>query len=191
MRSLYRSTRGFTLTELVVALAVFLVMSASAMALYGNAVPTIRANGQVNRVLSLLQNGREAAIAKQRLHEVRFDLDTSTIELVRLEGEDEVAVETVGFEYSVQLMQFPDAGDTPDGYGVGSAADFGGAIALRFDADGSFVDGSGLPINGTFYLGIAGNPSTARAITVTGSTGRARFYVWTQNQEWEGGWLAK
>jgi hypothetical protein len=46
-------------------------------------------------------------------------------------------------------------------------------------------------VNGTIYFWIPGQVMTARAVTLTGSTGRARFYVWTSNATWTGGWLAK
>jgi len=186
-----RGSAGFTLTEMTVVLAIFMVMTAGAMALLSSAEPTIRANGQVNRVLSMMQRGREAAITRQRMHVVRVDEDAETIELLRLEDEVEVPVETIALEYGMQVHIFSGSPDTPDGYGNEAAADFGGATAVMFDSEGSFVDASGVPCSGTIYLGNPSDPSTARAVTLTGSTGRARFYVWNGNQEWEGGWLAK
>jgi Tfp pilus assembly protein FimT len=186
----YRTSSGFTLTELLMVMSLTIVMSAGAMALFGRAVPSMRANGQVNRILSLMQNGRESAIARQRLHIVRFNEGQNTINLIRLEQGVEVPVETVIPEYGVRITLFPDSPDTPDGYGAAGAVDFPEEGA--FDSEGSFVDGAGLPMNGTLYIGMPGSPSTARAITITGSTGRARFYIWNGGEDvWEGGWLAK
>lgn len=182
---------GFTLTELLMALAFFMILSATGTALFGSVTPSMRVNGQVNRVLSLMQNGRENAITKQRNHLIRFDEVGHRVELFRLEDGDEIPVETVAFEYGVQLFKFEGAVDTPDGYGGDSAVDFGEAAALMFNSEGSLVDESEIPTNGTIFLQIPNSGLTARAITITGSTGRARFYVWNGNAEWEGGWLAK
>lgn len=186
-----RDPRGFTLIEMIATIAVFVILSAGSMALLGTVTPTIRTNSQVNRVLSLVQHGRESAITKQRRHVLRFDLEANSIALLRIEGVDEIPVETVAFEYGIQIMRFAGAPDTPDGFGNAAAVDFGDAEEIWFDSEGSLVDEEWLPRNGTIFLGMPGNPASARAITVTGATGRARFYVWNGNQEWEGGWLAK
>jgi hypothetical protein len=46
---------------------------------------------------------------------------------------------------------------------------------MMFQSDGEFLDGAtALPINGTVFLGIPGQQSTARAVTVLGTTGRVR-----------------
>jgi hypothetical protein len=47
-----------------------------------------------------------------------------------------------------------------------------------FGPDGSFVDPTGVPVNGTVFLGVPGQVETARAVTVFGSTGRVRGYRW-------------
>lgn len=186
-----RSTAGFTLTELLIALAFFMILSATGTALFGSVTPSMRVNGQVNRVLAMLQNGRENAITKQRMHLVRFDQDANLAELLRIEDGEQIPVETVAFEYGVRIFMFEGAVDTPDGYGNSAAIDFGDANALFFNSEGSLVDENEVPTNGTVYLQIPNSGLTARAITITGSTGRARFYVWNGNAEWEGGWLAK
>jgi type II secretory pathway pseudopilin PulG len=188
----HRSTAaGFTLAELMIATFIFVVLSAGGMALLGTAAPAIRANGQVNRVLSLMQRGRESAITRQRLHIVDFDEANSTINLIRVEGDEQILIETLVFEYGIAIHKFTDSPDTPEGYGNEGAVDFGGASEVMFNSEGSFVNGAGLPQNGSLFLGEPGKPATARAVTLTGSTGRARFYIWNGDQEWAGGWLAK
>lgn len=187
-----RTARGFTLPEMMVTLAFFMTVSATGVALLGSAVPMVRVDGQVNRLLGMLQVAREMAIARQRDVEVRFDLDTSTATLVRHDEGVEVPVQTLAFEYGVKLMLFGDMTDTPLGYGRNSAVDFGGVSRLLFISDGSLVDETSVPVNGTIYLGMEGKPATARAITITGATARARFYKWTpENATWEGGWIGK
>ena len=191
MRSL-KSTGGFTLMEVMMALAFFMVVSAMSLAVVSSAVPTIRVNSQINRLLGLLQLAREEAIAKQRDVLLTFDEDTSTIQIVRLVAGQEVWVQTVTFEYGVKFMRFDGTGDTPDGYGAASNIDFNGATQTLFISDGSLVDEASIPVNGTIYIGIDGHPETGRAITITGSTARARFYEWAPGSSlWETGWVGK
>ena len=192
MTSTMNSQRGFTLMELMLTLAVFLIISTMSLALMGSAMPGIRANGQASRLIGLLQTAREMAIARQRDVELRFDVDQSTVQLVRHDNGVEVPVSMLIFEYNVKFTQFTGLGDTPEGYGSGAAIDFGGANPLLFTSDGSLVDGTGVPVSGTFYLGIESKPDSARAITVTGSTARARFYRFgAESGTWEGGWIGK
>lgn len=187
------SPRGFTLMELQLALAVFLIVSAMSVAILQAALPSIRVDGQVGRVVGLLQSGRELAISRQRDIEVRFDPPSSAIDLVQIEGDGaEALLQRVVFEYGVTFRQLPGAGDTPDGFGADDLVDFGGAATLRFISDGTFVDGSSVPVNGTVFLGIDGRAETARAITLTGSTARARSYRWNPpGAESAGGWAPR
>ena len=68
--------------------------------------------------------------------------------------------------------------DTPDAFGADAPASLGGATRLFFISDGSLVDEDSLPVNGTIFLGTADRPASARAITITGTTARARRYRW-------------
>jgi len=169
---------GFTLAELLIALAFFMILSAMGFALTGVAAPSIRTDGQVNRVIGLLQVARETAITRQRDVEVRIDLEANSITVLRHEGEDEVPMSLLVLEGGVQLMQFDGMGDTPQEFGDATAADFGGSAALIFAPDGSFVGDDDLPLDGTLFFGMPDRTETARAVTLTGTTGRPRLYRW-------------
>jgi hypothetical protein len=94
----------------------------------------------------------------------------------------------------IQLpAQFTQLGgpDTPDGYGNSAAIVFegisGGPVGgMLFESDGELVDGNTYqPINGTVFLGVPAKNTSARAITVLGTTGRIRGWkgtgaLWTQ-----------
>jgi Tfp pilus assembly protein FimT len=187
-----RTDRGFTLPEVLITVAFFIVVSAVSLAGVSAALPTLRVDGQVSRLMGLLQMARETAVARQRDVEIRFDVPNHRVTLIRHEPNEEVPIQMITFESNVIFTQFDGMGDTPEGYGSNDPVDFGGADPLLFISDGTLVDGTGIPTNGTIYLGIEEHRETARAITITGSTARARFYKWIPaNETWEGGWTAR
>jgi type II secretory pathway pseudopilin PulG len=89
-------------------------------------------------------------------------------------------------ENKVQLISFAGEPDTPDGFiGASPGAPNGlysGSNAsapttgMAFQSDGTFTDGNGNPINVSIFLGEAGIPSSARAVTILGNTGRVFAY---------------
>ena len=155
-------------------------MIASAMAaLISNAMlPSIRADGQARRLVALIQYAREVAIASRRNVRLQFNVATRTATLTRMDAGLGTPLESLVFEFELryQLMGLP---DTPELYGADTATDFGDSQNLLFEPDGSFIDETGLPINGTIFLGISNQLQTARAITITGTTARPRLYRWS------------
>lgn len=172
------SQRGFSLAELLVAAAFFMTVSGIGLALLGSALPSVRTDGEVNRLIGILQVARETAITRQRDVEVRIDTDSNSVLVVRHEEGDEVPLRQLIFEYNVSFVQFDGMGDSPDAYGNASAVDFGEAVSMTFAPDGSFLAEDNMPLNGTFFLGVAGRPETARALTLTSATARPRLYTW-------------
>jgi hypothetical protein len=77
-------------------------------------------------------------------------------------------------------MLTPGAPDTPDGFGNKGAVEFGGLVGgpptMLFQSDGTFVDTNGNLMNGTVFIGIPNVPTSGRAVTVVGATGRIRMY---------------
>jgi prepilin-type N-terminal cleavage/methylation domain-containing protein len=171
-----RDQRGFTLVELLVATAFFTVVSGMAIALLGTALPSVRTDGEINRLIGLLQVARETAITRQRDVEVRIDEATNSVLMIRHEGDVEVPVRQLFFEYDVAFVKFDDMGDTPEEYGDDGAVNFGDATSMTFAPDGSFLAEDDVPLNGTIFLGVPGRPETARALTLTGATARTRLY---------------
>ena len=85
-----------------------------------------------------------------------------------------------GLTYRVE----PSVPDTPEGFGKASGVYFGTAISIMFSPDGTLVNQSGVPVNGTVFLSLPNAPRSVRAITVLGSTGRVRGYRWS-GHSWE------
>jgi prepilin-type N-terminal cleavage/methylation domain-containing protein len=172
--------RGFTLSELLISIALFATLAGMAIALMGTATQVMRANAQASRVSGLIQLARENAIRTQRDLELTFDDASNTVRVVRTEAGVAGTLAEVALEYRMELQilaQFADT-DTPDAFGNAGAVDFGSAGRLFFISDGSLVDEDSVPVNGTIFMGVPSQPLTGRAVTITGATARPRKYRW-------------
>jgi prepilin-type N-terminal cleavage/methylation domain-containing protein len=181
-------TSGFTLIEVQVAMTILVIITGTSLAFMQSTLPALRADGQARRVVALFHYARETAIARRRDVEVRFDEDAHTITLIRRDAGVEIPMETFVFEYGVQFTQFDGLGDTPESFGGTEPVDFGDSTVLLFDAEGSLIDETGLPANGTIFVGLPHVPQSARAISVTGTTGKARLYRWRTAGQAGAGW---
>jgi prepilin-type N-terminal cleavage/methylation domain-containing protein len=185
------SQQGFSLLEILVAVAIISVVLVMAMLNYGNILPNYKANSAMDQVLSQMRSARERAISHRREVQVQFvGTNQLTITEIWLVGTAPPPT-TVTFEGGAQYMVFPSVPDLPAPYNFGNSAPIyfgglsGGPPIMKFSTTGAFIDGGNSLVNGTVFLGIPGKPSTARAISVLGATGRVREYHWdgTQWQE--------
>ncbi|HTR48738.1 MAG TPA: prepilin-type N-terminal cleavage/methylation domain-containing protein [Verrucomicrobiae bacterium] len=95
----------------------------------------------------------------------------------------------VPLESNVQFMSYAGEPDTPDAFiGAGPTAPnglyFGSTSGtptsgLQFQSDGTFTNGNVNPVNFTIFMGEANIPTTARAITILGNTGKVTGYAGT------------
>jgi hypothetical protein len=171
--------RGFSLIE--IAIGLFIAMAASGFALLSinNIMPVISANTAMKQTLAQLRRGRELAIAQRRNIEIRF-LAPNRIQLLRYNVPNGATVlSTITLQGKNMFRVFAGVPDTPDAFGNGSAISFGSQAPWIFLSDGTLIDSSANPVNGTVFLGQATSVNTARAITILGSTGRVRDYSWT------------
>jgi hypothetical protein len=162
-------------------------------------VPTYRANAAMDQVVRMMRDARHGAISDRRTTSINFSnaaLNGVAPPLIQLQqlppgGGVPVTISTVGFQQGIQYVVLVGA-DTPMGFGNTTPISFtnpanpnGGIPATQFLADGSFGAAINVPVNGTVFLGIPGQPNTARAVTILGATGRIRSYHWdgTQWQE--------
>lgn len=169
---------GYSLIEVMVALCVTAILAGMAVAQIGAARPMLQADGAMRGLMGQLNAARETAVAQRRAIELNF-IGTNALRLTRQEVPNGATVlREVPLEAGIQFHLITPSIDTPDGFGNGSAIDFGAAARVLFNSDGMLIDGAGIPVNGTVFLANPGTPVTFRAVTVLGTTGRVRGYKW-------------
>ena len=178
-RTRIASVSGFTLIEMMLVVCIIGIMSAMAMFQVGSVRPGMLGDGAMRSVMGELNTAREMAIAQRRWMQVNF-VGVNRIQIVRIElaAGQTTTLRDVMFESGVRYELISAIADTPDAFGKASATSFGSATAVRFNSEGSLVDTSGAPVNGTVFLAIPNQDLSYRAVTVQGSTGRVRGYKW-------------
>jgi len=174
--------------ELLVAVGIISVILGMALLNYGNILPNFRANSAMDQLLYQLRSARERAIAHRREVQVQFvGTNQLTITEIWLLGTAPPA-STVSFEGGAQYIILPGVPDLPAPFNFGNTGPiyFGGSASpppiMKFSTTGALVDGGNTLVNGTVFMGIPGRPSTARAISILGATGRVREYHWDGSQ---------
>jgi type II secretory pathway pseudopilin PulG len=183
---------GFTFIELLVVIGMIFIVSGMAMFQLQPAWQQSQSNAAMDQVKSTLRQARETAIAQRRTIAVQFS-GNNTISLYQfvVVGVTSTIAGTpfltIPIQKNVKFMTFAAMPDTPDAFGVpggGSGIMFASVVngppsGMQFQSDGTFTDGTGIPINGTVFMGVANIPATARAVAVLGNTGRIRGYYGT------------
>src|SRR6266403_3645715 len=186
-----RAQRGFALMEIHIAVAIISIILGMTMLNYSTILPNYKANSAMDQLLYQLRSARERAISHRREVQVQFGgTNQFTVTELWLVGTAPPAT-TVSFEGGAQYIVFSTIPDLPAPFNFGNTAAVyfggvsGGPPIMKFSTTGSFIDGGNTLVNGTVFMGIPGKPSTARAISILGATGRVREYHWdgTQWQE--------
>jgi prepilin-type N-terminal cleavage/methylation domain-containing protein len=185
-----RSQQGFSLLEILVALAIISIILSMAMLNYGTILPNYKANSAMDQLLYQLRSARERAISHRREVQVQFVGNNQlTITELWLVGTAPPPT-TVSFEGGAKYTTFTGVPDIPAPYNFGNTAPIyfgglsGGPPIMKFSTTGSFIDGGNTLVNGTVFMGLPGRPSTARAISILGATGRVREYHW-DGAQWQ------
>jgi type II secretory pathway pseudopilin PulG len=189
--------RGFSMIEMCVVVAIAMVIAGIAIIQSRPALMQIRANTAKDLVQGSLRRARESAISDRRAVKVEFLVNPpanptgSYVRLTRLGGGigPDIVIAMTPIPGNVIYTTFAGEPDTPDGYGNGGPIYFGGvnngpAAGMIYQSDGTFAAATGIPINGTVFMGVVGEPTTARAITVLGTTGRVRSYHISGTASW-------
>ena len=180
-QSLRKLQQGFSLLEGLVVVAIIMIVMGMAMLNFSTVLPNYKANSAMDQLLYQMRSAREKAISHRIEVQVEF-VGTNQIrmtEIWRVGGAP--APLTVSFEGGAQFMTFNTVPDTPMAFGTSITGIYfggvtGGPPIMKFTTNGSFIDGGNTLVNGTAFLGIPGKPTTARAITILGATGRVRPY---------------
>lgn len=183
---LSRSQQGFSLLEMLIAIAVISVVLTMAIINFGTMMPNARANAAMDQLLYRLRSAREQAIAHRREVQVQF-VGTNQLTISELwpTGTPPAPV-TYTFEGGAKYTVLTGVPDTPMAFGNSSPIYFegltGGPPIMKFTTNGAFIDGGNTLVNGTAFLAIQGKNITARAVTILGATGRVREYHWDGSQ---------
>lgn len=177
-----RATHGFSVLELLMVVAIIGILASVAIGVTPGIVNTTKASSGTAQVTAFLKRTREMAISRRRNIEIRF-LAPNQIQSAERAVPNPPAptpaptvLETMTFEGRLQYQRFAAQPDTPDAFGAAAAINLGGANPVMFTSEGSFADVNGDPVNATVMLGVAGDATTANAITILGTTAAVR--VW-------------
>ena len=179
--------RGFTLIESMIVIALILVVTAMAIMQMSGPLQNARSDAAMRQVVDQLRQGREYAITNRRYVQFIFIPPAPVAQIQIILRNDLTpgagpiqAQQPIPIQFPMTFAVFGAMADTPDGYGNAAAIEFAGVnggppAGMLFQSDGQLVNAATLlPINGTIFLGAPANQSSARAITVMGTTGRIR-----------------
>ena len=191
--------RGFSLIELMVVVSIILIVAAMLITQLRPNLQNARIDAAMRQVLETFRQGREFAIAKRRYVQVSFPANNQ-IQITQLNtltpgaGGINPVLDTVTLSppliFTLDGMPVTPDDALPGGCGTLAPIVFeclanGPVGGMVFQSDGELLDGTTfLPINGTVLLGYPNQQSTARAITVLGTTGRVRGWKSNGNTAW-------
>jgi prepilin-type N-terminal cleavage/methylation domain-containing protein len=195
-------TRGFSLLEMMIVVALFLTVVAITFISLQPALSDARANQAFNYVLMQLRQARQRAVTERKQYIVCFGVaapngaltplgapTAQSIQMFRwdagtaLSSAVQISANSLPFDMLFQTVAgLPNTGATvPDGFGTGATAiDLDQGVAggtnnqVMFMPDGSAHDTNGSSNSGIVYVGRNGDLYSSRAITLYGATGRIR-----------------
>jgi prepilin-type N-terminal cleavage/methylation domain-containing protein len=184
-----RRQDGFSMLEVTIVLAISLVVLAISVVKLHPLWQQLQANSALQQLRENLRSARELAISQRRTIVVKFS-GNNTVQMFQVAEPSNVTSSTpfitLPLPGQAQFITFTGEIDTPDGFGIPASGgvEFGGsagvpATGVEFQTDGTFTDGNGNSINGTVFIGLPSVPTSARAVTILGSTGRIKPYHYT------------
>lgn len=179
MKTSFGNSRGFTVIELMLAIAIGLMVVGMAVGAVPSMMKTARADSGIDTLMAGLRAARELSTSDRRNVQLQF-VGTNSFKINRVEYPSGTltTMRTFVFEGRVEFRLVTGVPDTPDAFGNSSATAIGANTPAMFTTDGSFVDSNGDVLNGTLFLAIPGDPLSARAVTIFGPTGAMRQWRW-------------
>lgn len=182
--------KGFSLLEAVVVIGIMMVLAGIAIVKSFGSAQTYEANSAMDTVVAQLRVARQLAITQRTNVQVFFVSSGSSQQVqymvLKQPGTNETNGPLINSSLPSQtaFMLTPGVPDTPMNFGnqaaIYIANTSGGPAFMQFTSTGQFTDQTGFnAINGTVFIGIPGQTSTARAVTIMGGTGRVRPYSYT------------
>jgi len=183
-----RTTRGFSMIELMVVIALILIVTAFSIMAIQPSLKQGHVTQAYNQTLMALRQGRDIAVAQRQIYFVTLSNAAVPNTITITQGSTGAVTASYALPTDVVFDAEPGIPTsqgafptTPDLFGVGATAiDFDQGVAggvknvIYFYPDGSSQDAAGNINNGVVYVAMPGFVNTSRAITVWGTTGRLR-----------------
>jgi type II secretory pathway pseudopilin PulG len=189
---LFRAEAGFSAVELVVVIAIAITLSAIAVVAFQPALKNAQGDAAMRQTLDAIRQARQYAITNRRYVQLTFSTGSpatitatqrNDIPITAGFGTTNPVLFTISIEGPGTFYLANTTPDTPDAFGkcapICIENTSGGPTSIFFQSDGEFVDGTYNSMNGSLFLGSSGVPTSYRAVSVMGSTGRVR--AWKYN----------
>lgn len=180
-------SHGFSSIELLVSVLIMGIVVAATLVKMQPTIQQFHANSAAYLVEGQTRLARQTAVAERR--DIVFTVvgnNEISLAIQNIPGPGTTVLSNVFLPPTVQFLQFAGNGDTPDAFGNGGTVCFNyipppvGTCSnppiIQFQSDGTLIDGAGNQLNGTIFLGVAGIPTSGRAVTILGATGQVRMY---------------
>jgi len=195
MRTTDNKESGFSLLEVVVVVAIMMLVLSFAVFASSNVLPSYKADSALNVVLGTLRQAKQTAVAQRRDVQVWIDQSFSgpeqlqhiNYQVVPISGDQPQSIVSMPLPQGTQMVLESGVPDTPMGFGNDAAVFIGnvdgGPPVMMFRSTGAFTDGNYALLNGTIFLGVPGQASTARAVSIMGGVANVQRYTWS-GAEW-------
>lgn len=159
--------------------ATIATFSALAILNLRSALHDVQVNSVHQTTLALMRQARQSAVAERRVYVVTFTAPATVLVQRREQNGTLTEVNQNPLSFDMRFWAEPGIptanSQTPDNFGTGSiAVDLNGSNQICFQPDGSVRDSAGRVANGVIYLARPGDLSSARAISLFGTTGRIK-----------------
>jgi prepilin-type N-terminal cleavage/methylation domain-containing protein len=170
---------GYSLIEVMIVMALIGIVSAMAVPVSSEFLQQRKADSGIVSAMAAVTAARDRAVAERRNIQLSF-VAPRTIRLSRVEvpGGALTPVQDFTLDNGQIFSKFADVPDTPDKFGNADVQSFTGTLPVMFTSDGSLIDANGDVVNGSIFISMPNQVSTARAVTIFGTTGLTKAWKW-------------